>query len=555
LLAKWTVGFLLLFATAAAAQEIKAPHISYLPVDWDAALAALHADAAVRRLPAAPALSPSDADSDRALLARLNAATGRFLPKIAASPVPVLLPVKLDALAGDNAGGPAQKNEKPAFPSDFGAPELFLAGPAGYDAAFTVTLPQRSKSRPARRVEIDISGFALLYDIGARNGGEEKPPAGLQADFPGIRRFYFESHMRYLFTRYGVLYDVSIECFEGRSNLKRLSCRDAHTIAVPFLKALTVAGGTPQPIPQAAGVPAASRPKNYSPMFAYYAPGDLIPGTGSRKRGGVSDYTVFSTIRFPLAEAPAQTYSQIFMDLGDCTEAVGDSQKKRRHGAPFHCPSSDKAAVAALPNGGQYAYPWRDNFCEVRGFYVGQCPGGLGHQGEDIVPVDCRLTAASLDQCDRKDHAVVAVHDGMVLRERGQESLVIIANDAGEHVFFRYLHMNPKLIDENGFFSGRVVHEADVVGKVDNYAGHDAGTSYHLHFDMEVPTKDGWAFVNPYMTLVVAYEKLIGGRGTRIPDEIRETPVAGAESGKTASIADKQAGKSPSKHKAHAHRR
>ena len=35
---------------------------------------------------------------------------------------------------------------------------------------------------------------------------------------------------------------------------------------------------------------------------------------------------------------------------------------------------------------------------------------------------------------------------------------------------------------------------------------------------MQVPTKAGWVFVNPYMTLVAAFERLIGARGTEIKD-------------------------------------
>ena len=31
-----------------------------------------------------------------------------------------------------------------------------------------------------------------------------------------------------------------------------------------------------------------------------------------------------------------------------------------------------------------------------------------------------------------------------------------------------------------------------------------------------VPTEFGWVFVNPYMTLVAAYERQIGGRGSEI---------------------------------------
>ncbi|MDO8875924.1 MAG: hypothetical protein Q7V40_07440, partial [Pseudolabrys sp.] len=42
------------------------------------------------------------------------------------------------------------------------------------------------------------------------------------------------------------------------------------------------------------------------------------------------------------------------------------------------------------------------------------------------------------------------------------------------------------------------------------------GTSYHLHFSMQVVTKLGWVWVNPYMSLVLAYERMIGGLGTEL---------------------------------------
>ena len=67
--------------------------------------------------------------------------------------------------------------------------------------------------------------------------------------------------------------------------------------------------------------------------------------------------------------------------------------------------------------------------------------------------------------------------------------------------------------------SGRSVHEGEVLGKVGNYPAAEGATTYHLHFDMQVPTKYGWVFVSPYMTLVTAYERLIGGRGTEIGED------------------------------------
>jgi murein DD-endopeptidase MepM/ murein hydrolase activator NlpD len=67
------------------------------------------------------------------------------------------------------------------------------------------------------------------------------------------------------------------------------------------------------------------------------------------------------------------------------------------------------------------------------------------------------------------------------------------------------------------------VREGEVLGKVGNFLRREGATTYHLHFDMQVPTKNGWVFVNPYMSLVAAYERQIQGRG----QELREdgTPV------------------------------
>ena len=80
---------------------------------------------------------------------------------------------------------------------------------------------------------------------------------------------------------------------------------------------------------------------------------------------------------------------------------------------------------------------------------------------------------------------------------------------------FRYLHMNPKIMDADGLLSGRKVSEGEIIGKVATWGDYEKGTSYHIHFNIQVFTKVGWVWVNPYMTLVAAYERLIGGRGTR----------------------------------------
>ncbi len=76
-----------------------------------------------------------------------------------------------------------------------------------------------------------------------------------------------------------------------------------------------------------------------------------------------------------------------------------------------------------------------------------------------------------------------------------------------------------------------------MIGQVSNFDKKLNGTSYHLHFDNQVPTKDGWVFVNPYMTLVMAYERLIGARGTELSDPKPAVVIANADPSAAAAIA------------------
>jgi murein DD-endopeptidase MepM/ murein hydrolase activator NlpD len=161
----------------------------------------------------------------------------------------------------------------------------------------------------------------------------------------------------------------------------------------------------------------------------------------------------------------------------------------------------------------------------MRDFSVGQCPGGFGHQGQDIVPAHCAFEGDGAERCAPERLTLLAVHAGIVHRAQGQEGLVILVNDADKHIRFRYLHMHPNALDAAGLVSGRNVAEGDVVGKIGNYNGQEAGTSYHLHFDMQVFTSDGWILVNPYTTLLNAYERLTGARGLVLQETVAAAPA------------------------------
>jgi hypothetical protein len=122
-----------------------------------------------------------------------------------------------------------------------------------------------------------------------------------------------------------------------------------------------------------------------------------------------------------------------------------------------------------------------------------------------------------MERCTHRGD-VVAVRDGVILRSPRQEAAYLFVNSANEHIRFRYLHMSPRKMDADNLLSGRRVHEGEIIGEVSNFSMKEAGTSYHVHFDIQVPTKVGWVFVNPYMTLVAAYERLLDERGTELAD-------------------------------------
>src|SRR6202011_2871192 len=100
---------------------------------------------------------------------------------------------------------------------DFRPADMFEAGPAGYDAVFSLE-PGAGDGMPhrifARAVEVQITGSILTYDIDDPIGGRGEPVKALSAQFPDLRRFIREGYVRYAFTRFGVP-PVSRQCPSG----------------------------------------------------------------------------------------------------------------------------------------------------------------------------------------------------------------------------------------------------------------------------------------------------------------------------------------------------
>jgi hypothetical protein len=507
-------SFLLLTAGAlrVSAGEFQTPAISAARVEWRAVLDQLRSEintqpavasaftfSGQRRLPAFdPRSTPA--------LVQLNGLTSQIFTGIGRSAVPVLLPFDTAAFLD------AQLNDAPAslsvshYQADFRPAELFDAGPAGYDAMFALEpgagdgMPQRTFARP---VEVQITGSILTYGISDPLGGKGEPVKALSAQFPDLRRFIREGHLRYAFTRFGVPYVVSIQCLDSVPRAQRLACREAYPVAERFLKALRIAGGQPSRPRMDIPTGIAERPAERSSDFTYRPSGDIISRSGSRNPGGHADFTAYAQIRFPLEKAPAFAHSQSFAS--------------RR--------SSDKPLTPEESVGGYTSYPWQDNFCEARSFGVGQCPGGYGHQGQDIRPAPCPPHGEGADRCDPNQQVVVAVRDGVLIRSLKQQAATLLINTSNEHMRFRYMHMNPARLDADGVLNGRRVEEAEKIGVVSNYLDRPNGTTRHLHFDVQVFTRDGWLWVNPYVTLISAYERLIHRRGREIGPEIAPPPA------------------------------
>jgi murein DD-endopeptidase MepM/ murein hydrolase activator NlpD len=503
----------LLVASAAivSADEFRTPAISAVRVEWRAALDQLRSE--INTQPAVASaftflgrrrVAPFDPRSTPALV-QLNAVTSQIFTGIARSPVPVLLPFDTATFFDARLNGAPENLSLSRYQADFRPADLFDAGPAGYDAVFSLEpgagdgMPQRTFAKP---VEVQITGSILTYDIRDPLGGKGEPVKGLAAQYPDLRRFIREGYVRYAFTRFGVPYVVSIQCLDSTPRPLRLACREAYPVAERFLKALRIAGGLPSRpgIDIPSGI--AERPVARSPDFTYRPSGDIIANSGFRKQGGRADFTSYSQIRFPLEKAPAFAHSQSF--------------RERR--------SNDKPLMLDELVGGNSGYLWQDNFCEARSFGVGQCASGFGHQGQDIRPGACPPTAGP-QGCDRNQQAIVAVRDGVLIRSAKQQAATLQINTYNEHIRFRYMHMNPASMDADGILNGRRVNEGEKIGLVSNYMDRPNGTSLHLHFDVQVFTRDGWLWVNPYVTLIAAYERLIRGRGREIGPESVSLPA------------------------------
>jgi len=223
----------------------------------------------------------------------------------------------------------------------------------------------------------------------------------------------------------------------------------------------------PDPIDEPAAAPVID---DAGIAFSWMPAGDLVEDSGT---GQILQINYAPGMRFPIEAGQAYANSQVYGYGGYLGPAGGQC------------------------NAANYAYSWRDNFCETRGYGTPMCPSGHGHQGQDIRPATCS---------DGVHHALAAA-DGTITSV-GSYSVRLMSDDG---VRYTYLHLDKPSLQ---VAAGDHVTRGQVIGSVSNEFG-DTATTIHLHFEIKMAVDTGGGIQNtsvpPYLALVDSYQRLLEG--------------------------------------------
>ncbi|MGY3591503.1 hypothetical protein ACVIGB_008918 [Bradyrhizobium sp. USDA 4341] len=327
------------------------------------------------------------------------------------------------------------------------------------------------------------------------------------------------------------------------------------------------------------------RPPGSEPEFRYMPPGlhrvrQYLAPTDCNQIANAADFTVerrtpYSRLvfggpdlmlRFPLilaADRQAFPNSQIFGPGGTffATED-GDGRsdtyfEKKCKKVPKTDGTLGEMGPSNYGDARNFAMPWSDTFCEWRGndFTQPFCapegkPAMKGpHYGTDI-------RAWSQSAHDRVD--VVSVSDGVVVEVDSQQRggglpcyQGFVVKIRSKHLIFVYRHMNPDLSPFRAGAPDRLklgdnVKAGQPIGVMGDFMDGPAGTTKHLHFEIEAPVpkavlfgppctrKDAKTGVSirfcmarekapPFPSLIVAYLRERYGRQTDLGKLDKET--------------------------------
>ncbi|MFY0612432.1 MAG: M23 family metallopeptidase [Hyphomicrobiaceae bacterium] len=456
-------------------------------------------------------------------LARLGALTAPTIPNVNLAPVPVLAPIK-QATADDK-----RQRRHPAPVALARSMEEFqlVVGQSGYDAIMTIRPKQLHNLgiKAMSPVQLHLAGSTLRY----ANSHPGRIVPGFKGRFANLRKSIDDDQVTYTFQRYGVPYFINAACRSGPSWDRGPSCTEVEAIVRVVLKDLRLVGGAPASGREIGSIHQSKttrRPApNHGPRFFYYPPGHLMPGSSEASKGGaISRVEYGKSLRFPIRLAPVYANSQVFMHGGNCLGqriALPSAPDGRRR---YRCQQTNKVLEDVEGHAENYSYPWRDTYCEVRGsgMPIG-CPLKRGHAGQDLRPAKCNVGSSSKSRCRGDIFDVVAVTDGWAWWKTGvhENHLRLNADDGTDKLYYMYLHMSPRALKAAGMQRGKLVRvkKGQVIGKIGNYwKTKPGGTTTHLHFEIRRGDDIGDPLA-PYWTLVRAYERLLGRKGTEITNE------------------------------------
>lgn len=237
--------------------------------------------------------------------------------------------------------------------------------------------------------------------------------------------------------------------------------------------------------------PAEPPPPPPEPLdFDHDAPGELIDGTVhvQADQGVTSPVVIAPDMRFPMLTGPAYANSQLFMPNWSWEfyphQGTIDGVRYPRPQGPQYSAEN-------------FAYPWLDNFCEIRTHANTRCGANIGHQGQDIRPGACW-----------HNQAAVAATSGQ-LRTLSNFSVDLFGDDG---MVYRYFHLDRPLIIDLSPGEWVEVEAGDLIGFVSNVNRSGSplvrDTSIHLHFEIWEGDLSGADPRSPYTSLVEAYRWL-----------------------------------------------